>query len=95
MERGQDEAAAQNANYGAGAVRSGVSFVGVTPTVAVSVHANVDAPFKPLIPFVPTEHWDACNRAPAVYWPDWAGRPARWLAECHVRVAAMVRRVWH
>ena len=76
-ESGQDTVLAKLVNYGARAARSGRSAGGRTPAEPAPVHNNVDAPFKPLAPFVPEEHWAALERRMA---PGTPPRLARWAA---------------
>lgn len=87
-ECGQDDISAC-ANYGAGVGGSVLSRSGLRPGAAISVHANVDAPFRPLATFVPAEHWDALDRRSRDGALSGTGR----LAGAFVRLRAAFRAV--
>jgi hypothetical protein len=62
MEQGCNSARAEDTNFGAFAFGISGSFAGHQPGLAVPVHHNVDAPFRPLVPFVPACHWERLRR---------------------------------
>ena len=63
MEQGWTSAEAEFANFGAFASGASGPFAGHQPGLAIPVHHNVDAPFRRLVPFVPSSHWDRLGRA--------------------------------
>lgn len=54
----RDVASTARADFGVDRTRPVKSGGLVSPSPRVPVHANMDAPFKPLVPFVPEDHWD-------------------------------------
>ena len=63
-ENGQNTALAITANFGVDVRyddRMGNKGLVVSKT---PVHANVDAPFRPLVPFVPEDYWDKMKAPP-------------------------------
>lgn len=63
-ESDQDAAPAARASYGAGVTHSDLPFGRVTTASETPVHHNVDAPFRPLVPFVPPDYWDRKQAPP-------------------------------
>lgn len=57
MDRVQSVSLAARAYFGANANVADALLDGGDPAVADPVHANVDAPFRPLTPFVPDAYW--------------------------------------
>lgn len=65
METGKDNPAAKGTNYGAARASGPTRETELALPPASPVHANVDAPFRPLAAFVPEEHWRRLERPPA------------------------------
>ena len=53
-----------DARSGGGIPHPGHSVGRVSAASGTPVHDNVDAPFRPLVPFVPPEYWDRREATP-------------------------------